>query len=160
MNPAVDILMSALRNEIKVAAYYTLAAEVTTDDEARMLFLEMVDEEEGHARALVTKFKGAPALQGFDVEAYVKELETSVDATLKRDESNLLLNGTMKQVLERAIEMEDNARVNYQSLMEHAETPEIKAFCEEQAREEEQHRLHLVRLLESLDMEPEDRPGL
>lgn len=160
MSAAVDVLKEALRNEARAAAFYELAAEVTQDDESRMLFLEMVDFEEGHARTLVERVGGSATFKGFDAAAYVKELESSVETTLKRTETDVIVNGTIRQVLELAIKMEQRAQETYETLAAHAENEEVESLCRDQAREEEQHARALHRMLGSLDMDEEDRPGL
>ncbi len=160
MQDAIKFFKDALSSEVKAAALYELAAETTQDDESRMLFLKLVDMEEGHARVLANKVKNAPCGQEFDVDAYMKELESQVTPTLSDEERDIITKGTVHQVLEMAIDHELKARDTYQNLADEAVDPDVKSYCLEMVEEEQGHATSLRNLLTSLDMSPEDRPGL
>lgn len=160
MQDAIQFFKDALSNEVKAAALYEQAAESTRDDESRMLFLKLADMEDGHARVLANKVKNAPCGQGFDVDGYLKELESTVNPTLSAAEQEIINKGTIRQVLELAIAHEEKARDTYKSLADEAVDVDVKTYCLEMVKEEQEHVTSLTNMLSSIDMPPEERPGL
>ncbi|MBF0309765.1 MAG: ferritin family protein [Magnetococcales bacterium] len=160
METAADFFKTAIYNEVKGAAFYNMAAEETENDESRMLFLKLADMEDGHTLELIRKAKNAPCGQGFDPEAYLKELESSMSSTISREEAAAIKKSDMPAVLQMAIALERNARDNYLNLANAATNPEVRQHCQVLAHEEEGHAKALENLLHSLEMTPDDRPGL
>jgi rubrerythrin len=160
MGSATAIAKAVLRHEVKASAFYNLAAEITHNDESRMVFLELVEMEDGHTQELVKKITNTHFASDFDPQAYIRELEATVDTTIRQGDSRVVLEGDMKQVLEFAIAMEEEAVENYGKMAAHAENDDVKQFCEEQVVEEQSHIKSLRQLLQSLDMDAEDRPEL
>lgn len=160
MKTAADVFKTALQHEVKAATFYYRAAEISQNDESRMVLLDLNSMEEGHAQELVDKAKGAPCGQEFDAEAYLRELEDSMAATLTPEDDRILKTGDMRAVLELAIRMETQGWDTYLSFAEKAATPEVKSYLLDLAAEEEEHINRLTQLLTSLDMDVEDRPGL
>ncbi len=160
MGTANDVLKNALANEVKAAAFYNLASEITPDDETRMLFIELAGLEEDHARDFLKKAEGTELLDGFDAEAYLSELEDNMHDVAKSSHSSLLESGDLDAVLDFAIGMEAHARDTYQVMATMVENPAIKKYCQELADEEESHRKILEQARNSLDMDPGDRPAL
>jgi len=160
MGTANDVLKNALANEVKAAAFYKLASEITPDDETRMLFLELAGMEEDHAREFLQKADGTELLDGFDADAYLTELESNMHDIAKSSHSDMLKSGDMGAVLDFAIGMEAHARDTYQVMVNMVENPAIKKFCQKLADEEESHRKILEQSKTSLIMAEEDRPAL
>lgn len=160
MQTATDVLKTALFNEVKAGAFYQKAAEMTKNDNSRMIFLELANMEDDHATELIRKTEGQPCTQGFDPEAYLRELERSIELTLTVQETELLENGDMRAILELAIAMEGKARDTYLNLASQASSDEVRAFCKGMAKEEDSHVRRIETLLTSLDMDEDDRPGL
>ncbi|MBF0371071.1 MAG: ferritin family protein [Magnetococcales bacterium] len=160
METATDFFKAALRNEVKASAFYYKAADLARNDESRMLLLNFADMEDGHARDLLEKAAGAPCASDFDAKAYLKELEDNTDATISDDEMKIIQDGDMRAILEFGIRMEANAGENYKKLAAVATNDDVKAYCLELVKEEKEHENELVRLLNGLDMDDEDRPGL
>jgi len=160
MGTANDVLKNALANEVKAAAFYNLASQITPDDEARMLFLELAGLEEDHAREFLEKAEGTELLDGFDTDAYLSELEENMHDVAKSSHSDLLTCGDMGAVLDFAIGMEAHARDTYQVMASMVENPSIKKYCQVLADEEESHRKMLDQAKTSLIMDEEDRPAL
>lgn len=160
MKTAADVFKAALQNEVRAAAFYTRAAEITQNDESRMVLLDLNSMEEGHVQELMERVKGAPCAQEFDAAAYLKELEESPAANLSPEDDRILKTGDMRAVLELAIRMENHGWDTYLSFAEKAATPEIKSYLLDLAAEEEDHVNRLTQLLNSLDMDADERPGL
>ena len=160
METTIQFFKDALRNEVKATAWYKMAAESTHNDENRMLFLELASVEEDHARILVAKAKNAPWGPSFEPERYLNELEANTKTAISVEEADLIENGSMSQILETAITWEKQARDTYAKLAETTMDPEMKNYYQELSHEEQTHANSLTTLLTSLDMNPEDRPGL
>ncbi|MEJ1339229.1 MAG: ferritin family protein [Candidatus Sedimenticola sp. (ex Thyasira tokunagai)] len=160
MENPTEILKTILSHEVKASAFYALASEITHNDESRMLFIELADMEEGHAKAVADEVKDTPFSHGFDPYAYIEEQEANVETTLRKDVTEILVDGEMRDVLNMAISMEERAYRAYDAMAEKAEDPAIKTFCKVQAEEERGHKKMLVQLLTSLDMDEDERPDL
>ena len=160
MQAAIQFFKDALRHEIKASAFYNKAAEITRDDESRMLFIKLAGMEDGHANALLAKVQDAPCGKAFDVKAFVAELEDSVEPVISDEETKLIESGTPHEVLDLAITFEEQAVKNYEGLAQEATDFDVKAYCQEMVKEERKHVQELVNLKHSLDMSDEDRPGL
>lgn len=160
MATTTDIIKSAMYNEVRAAAFYTLASEITTNDESRMIFIDLAGQEEEHAAHIVKQTKSEQSDQGFDAAAYLQKLEAEVGAGVKSENNELLTNGDMRAVLDFAVNMEANARDTYKELAEQAVSQDVKDYCKKMADEEEKHRKTILQLLSSLDMSDDDRPGL
>lgn len=160
MKTASDVFKLALQHEVKAATFYYRAAEISQNDESRMVLLDLNSMEEGHAQELVNRVKGAPCSQEFDAMAYLTELENSMAASISPEEDRILKTGDMRSVLELAIRLETVGWDNYLSFAEKAANSEIKKYLLDLAAEEEDHISRLTQLLNSLDMDAEERPGL
>jgi|TARA_Y100000294_G_scaffold104974_2_gene97553 rubrerythrin len=160
MEATVQLLKTALSHEFKTMAFYSQAAEITKNDESRMLFLELSDMESDHIKHLIEKAKGVSWPEHFDPETYLKDLESSVDETLSIEETETLKNGDMKAVLELSMEIEEETQKTFQELVEKSASQEIKEHSKELAEEEKKQINSLKSLLSSLEMDEEDRSAL
>ncbi|MBF0342502.1 MAG: ferritin family protein [Magnetococcales bacterium] len=160
METATDIIKQALRNEIHASAFFAKAAEVTKDDESRMLFLELGGVEDKHADELVERLQNTPCAQNLNMKAYLKELEESSEPIMTAEELDIIENGNSRAVLRLAIDLENRAMQVYAKLAEEAVDLEVKTYCLDLAKQEVGHARALTRYLNNLDMDEEDRPGL
>lgn len=160
MEKPIDIIKQALRNELHASAFFAKAAELTKDDESRMLFLELGGMEDDHAAALVERLKSAPCAKDTDLPALLKQLESSPEPVLPAAEMVIIENGDPRAVLSLAIDLENRAMQTYARLAEESTDLEIKGYCLDLAKEELSHASALTKLLRSLDMDEDDRPGL
>ncbi|MBF0614081.1 MAG: ferritin family protein [Magnetococcales bacterium] len=160
METVTDLIKQALRNEIYASAFFTKAAEMTKDDEARMLFIELGGMEDDHANELVDKLKNTPCSEGLDMAAYLKELESSTDPVIAGEVLATIENGDAHAVLRLAIESEERAVQTYTKLADEVVDLEVKSYCLELVRQEKTHASMLTKHLRSMDMDAEDRPGL
>ncbi|MEO5338893.1 MAG: ferritin family protein [Magnetococcus sp. MYC-9] len=160
MQAAIQFFKDALHHEVRAAAFYNKAAEITRDDESRMLYIKLAGMEEGHTSWLVDKVKQAPCGKAFDVDAFVRELENEAGDAISPEHLNLIETGTLREVLELAIQFENQACQDYENLAQAATDFSVKTYCQEAAKEEREHIRELTNLLNSLNMPEDDRPGL
>ena len=160
MREAVEILKSALYNEVILRTFYSKATDITNDDESRMLFLELTSDEEDHVQLIIKRLEGPPYAREFDPQKYLKELESSLENILYSNETESLQSADIKKVLEIAIKMEKRARDTYLDLEKKVSSPEVKTMCHELATEEKEHLNSVTTMLLSLDMGEEERPSL
>lgn len=160
MQKAIELLKNVLSHEVKSSVFYKKAAEITKDDESRMLFLELCSEEDDHARHLIEKMNDSPLFGDFNAKEYLKELESNMENSVSVEELQTLKTGNMKDVMDLVIFVEEKAYENYKNLADHAEDADIKSLCLKLAEEEKKHLNSATRMLESIDMDEEDRPAL
>ncbi len=159
MEKAIEIFKNALELEVEAEAFYEKAAELTDNDESRMVFLELAGMEDNHAHHIVERFKDTAFGQAFDADGWLKELEEA-SAKLSVEVTELITSGDMKAVLDFALKMEQEARDSYQHLSEIFTDAEDKAYCADLAKEEQEHINAITQLRRSLDMDPDERPDL
>jgi rubrerythrin len=160
MEKAIEIFKNALELEVQAELFYEKAAEMTTDDESRMVFLELTDMEDGHAHRIVERFKDTDFGKLFDADAWLQELEEETAKNLPLEANELVTSGNMRAVLDFALKMEEDARDSYQHLAEIFTDPDDKAYCTDLANEEQEHINAIMQLRQSLDMDVEERPDL
>ena len=160
MDKVVDIVKLAIASEVKAKMYYEKASELTSRGESLMIFIELVEMEDTHARRLVNAFGGHLQQAEIDVEDYLAELEANSKQTLSQAESHLLQAADMRQVLEFAMNMERMARDTYLDLARHVQTDKLRRLCENLADEEQQHHDLLSEARSGVDMPLDERPAL
>ena len=160
MQKTVELLKNAIEAEIRAQVFYAKAAELTNDDESRMVFIELAGMEEGHAQHLVDHFNKGPVAEATDLQAFLDETEADTDKLLEVVETPFVKDGSMDKVLDFAITQEHKARDNYIALIGKMVDSEDRRYCEELAQEEEEHAARLLKLRRSLDMADEERPGM
>jgi rubrerythrin len=160
MKKAVEIFKHALEQEVRSGVFYEKAAEVAKDDEARMVFLELSDMEGGHVRRIVERFKDADFEDSFAAEDWLDELERESMDTIQMETDDVVAKGNMRDVLKYALQIEVASQNSYQRLCDAFSDPEDKEFCGMLADEEQGHIKEINRLLQSLDMDEDERPEL
>ena len=160
MQRTIELLKNAIEAEVRAELFYTKAAELTSDDESRMVFIELSGLEDDHARHLVKWFNRPPISEHTDLQAFLDETEKGADSLLEVDKMPLATGGNMREVLDFAIHQEKKARDNYSALLSSMSDAEDCAFCTELVTEEQAHADRLIQLRNSLDMDSDDRPGL
>ncbi len=160
MTSTIDILKTALAHEVKASVFYERASEITEDDAARLIFIELVNFEDTHPQRLIEIAKEHNLTPGVDLKKYLRELEDDTENTLSVEATDLLKSGDMCAVLEFAIKMENDAEATYRGLADQMDDDQAKSFCLEIANEEKGHAKMLTQGLDSLSMEEEDRPAL
>jgi len=160
MTSTTDILKTALAHEVKASAFYNHASEITENDEARMIFIELTNFEDTHPQRLIDIATAHNLAPDVDLNTYLKDLERDADNTLPAKATELLKSGNMQAVLKFAIKMEEDAEATYRNLAEQMDDDQAKHFCLEIAEEEKSHAKILTQGLDSLSMDEDDRPAL
>jgi len=160
MEQVTDIVKHAIENEVRAKTFYGKATELSTVGESQMVFMELVDMEDQHARRLVDAFGDLLAEHGTDAEAHLAEVEANIDRTLGEDAVKILENAEMRPVLDFAIGMEIQARDNYLQLAEKVQSQELVALCKELADEERKHHDSLMEARSGVDTPIDERPAL
>jgi len=160
MDSVVNVIKQAIENEVRAKTFYAKAADIATDGEAHMVFIELIEMEDLHARRLVDGFGSVLADAGVDGEAYLAGLEADVEKTLVSDQLALLENAEIRPVIDFAIGMEAKARDSYLGLKAQMQTDQLQALCQELADEEQAHFDQLSQARSGVDTPPEERPML
>jgi rubrerythrin len=160
MDNVVDVIKTAIKNEIVAMSFYRSASEISSDGEAQMVFLELIDMEAGHAQLLVDRFGDFLAENGVDAAAWLATLEAKVERGLDEEEAALLEDAEMGPVVDFAIGMEERAKGLYLGLMGRFEDVAMIDLCRELADEEQNHFDMLSKLRASMDTPPEERPAM
>jgi rubrerythrin len=160
MKKVVDIVKLAIENEVKAKAFYADASQITSEGESQMVFLELTEMENGHARLLVNRFGTLLRQDGLDAETFLSDLEARVAQNPGVQESALITRGEMRPVIEFAIAREAEARDNYKDLGSRLTDVGLKAVCDDLAREEQKHFDLLSDLRKSVDTPIDERPAL
>jgi rubrerythrin len=160
MENIVDIVKLAIENEVKAKAFYAEAAQITSEGESQMVFLELAEMENGHARRLVEHFGDLLGREGLDAKEFLSELEGNAVQSPGVKESELIARGAMRPVIEFAIGLEATARDNYRDLGSRLTDAGLKAICDALAHEEQKHFDMLSDLRKSVDTPLDERPAL
>jgi len=160
MDSVVDVIKHAIENEVRAKTFYAKAADIAEDGESHMVFIELIDMEDLHARRLVEGFGSVLADDGVDGAAFLAGLEADVEKTLVNEQIELLKNAEIRPVLDFAIQMEANARDAYLGLKDRLDTNHLKALCQQLADEEQAHFDQLTEARSGVDTPPDERPML
>jgi rubrerythrin len=160
METTLEIFKMALQNEVRASTFYAKAAEITENDESRMLFLELSHMEDDHARRLVERSRRIAPGEPLDAQAHLQRLQADTARDLGVEETGLIRSGDMRSVVEFSIGLEATARDKYLALASRLENADDRAFCEGLAAEEQKHFDSLTNLRTSMDMDMEERPML
>ena len=160
MDTIADIITLAIINEVKSKVFYQKASEFIADGESQMVFIELTEMEDQHARRLVDVFGAELQAQGIDAQAFLSQQQERSEEVLDVREQNLLEATDMRGVVEFAIKLELRARDAYHSLKKQVEDDRLSQVCEELAEEEQRHHDMLANLRVSMDTPIDERPAL
>lgn len=160
MSSVVDIVKLAIANEVKAKVYYEKAAELAGGGESQMVFLELVEMEATHAQRLIDAFGDQLQQVGLDPEDFLAQLTANTEHSLGADETRLLQDADMRQVLDFAIGMERTARDMYLDLAGRVEGSALRRLCRDLADEEQQHHDLLSEARSGVDTPIDERPAL
>ena len=160
MEKTIELFKDALLKEVKAGAMYSRAAEITQNDEARMLFIELSSEEDDHARDLFKKAQGTPLEQASNFDDYVRKLESSTEGVIPKEDLEIIQRGEIREVLKLASNHEKETMKTFMALADRESNKKVKDVYLEFAKIEKEHLNSFNQMLNSLDMEEDERPGL
>ena len=160
MESVVDVIKYAITNEVRARTFYSRAADIAADGEAQMVFMELIEMEDQHARRLVDAFGPTLAEAGVDAESFLEGLTADVGKTLDDAQIRLLEDAELRPVIDFAIGMEEKARDTYLGLEGRMTSDELAALCRELAEEEQKHFDQLTEARIGVDTPPDERPML
>jgi rubrerythrin len=160
MDTIADVVKLAITAEVKAKIFYQKASELIADGESQMVFIELTEMEDQHARRLVRIFGTELKTQGVDAQAFLAEQQERADQVLDVQEHDLLKTTDMRQVIEYATKLEVRARDTYRDLKERLEDERLRQVCEELAEEEQRHHDMLTALRINVDTPIDERPAL
>jgi len=160
MEKVVDIVKLAIENEVRAKTFYAKASDLSTVGESQMVFIELVEMEDQHARRLVDAFGGLLAEAGTDAEQFLAGLEADLDRTLGEDAVAVLGQADMRPVIDFAIGMEARARDNYLDLAGKVQGEQLAQLCRDLAEEEQRHFDSLTEARSGVDTPIDERPAL
>lgn len=149
-----EVLDQAKQIEAVSEKFYRKSAERFEGTDVQMLFLQLADEEAGHARHV-----NQIELAAGTVAAKNNHFNAPQTLTLDfSDLQNLTEEGNMSDVAKFAYRLEKAASENYRILAESA-TGEEKEILLRLAAMEERHTKAMKKLVDELDMSLESDPG-
>ena len=160
MDTIADIITLAITNEVKAKVFYQKASEFITDGESQMVFIELTEMEDQHARRLVDTFGAELQAQGVDAQAFLAKQQERAEEVLDVREHDLLKATDMRGVIEYATGLELKARDAYHDLKNQVEDKSLRQVCEELAEEEQRHHNMLTSLRINVDTPIDERPAL
>ena len=160
METIADITKLAITNEVRSKVFYQKASEFVADGEAQMVFLELTEMEDQHARRLVGIFGAELQAQGIDAQAFLGEQQERAEKVLEVREQDLLAATDLRGVIEHAIKLELRARDAYRNLKQQVADDSMRQVCEELAEEEQRHHDLLATLRINVDTPIDERPAL
>ena len=156
----MNMLKSALQHEVRASVLYNRAIDITNNEEAKSLFIELAGFEDDHAKKIIRTANGYEGVDAEELEKHLDWLEKEFEKGFTVKENETLKHGDIKDVLAMAISMEESARDAYADLVNSASDGDLKKFCEAMVTEEQSHANSLEQALTNVDIEPEDRAGL
>ncbi len=138
----------------------TFRIMMVADGESQMVFIELTEMEDQHARRLVDSFGDELQNAGVDAQAFLDAEQGRAEEVLDVREHEMLEATDMRNVIEHATQFELRARDAYRELQEKVEDDRLRKVCEELAEEEQRHRDMLANLRISVDTPIDERPAL
>jgi rubrerythrin len=160
MQKTTELFKTALEVEIKSTLFYAKAAEVTQDDSARMVFLELSNFEDGHIKRIVEVARRHNLGDQDELKRFIDQMEEDAGTILSTDESALLDVGDIDAIFKFAVNMETKSKQAYVDLAAHCDNQDFRGFCKEMIAEETKHASQLEHERQSLQLEMEDRAPL
>ncbi|MCF6283253.1 MAG: ferritin family protein [Candidatus Polarisedimenticolaceae bacterium] len=160
MQKTTELFKTALEVEIKSTLFYAKAAEATHDDNARMVFLELSNFEDGHINRIIEVAQRHNLGDQDELKRFIDQMEEDAGTTLSADESALLEKGDLNAIFKFAVNMETKSKQAYIDLAAHCDNQDFRAFCKEMIAEETKHTAQLEHERQSLQLSMDDRPPL
>jgi len=160
MTAFVDTVKTALKSEVQSELFFRRAAELTSRDDSRIMFMELADLEERHVHDMAERVSGTRAGQGFDAPGYVTGLEATLGVIVSDDEAYAVRSGDVRTVIRLAKGREADMRDSLLFMAREVEDTSSKSLYTALSQLEDEHLDELKRLELSIDMPDAERPAL
>jgi rubrerythrin len=143
------VLDDAIRLEERACAYYEEAQHRVTDPSAKKILDLLAEEEKGHATALAEMKRGTYSALGASL--LPKQVFGLVEGAVKKGKNTISTDASMKEILQKAMEIEQATRKFYEENAASADNDRIKDLFTTLAKQELGHYLIVSSLSEYFD---------
>jgi len=154
-----DIIEFALEREVMSRRLYERLASRTKQDDARMMFLELVSFEAEHVRIFTQALQGEIDGLGFNVPSYLEAVEGRPFNMPGLMTEKVLKSGTMREILPVAKKFEKTMSEFYAAVSEQSKEKPIKEAALRLSREETTHIEYVERVEEVLRLSVDTDDG-
>lgn len=146
------VIEFALEKEVMARRLYEFLAEQAGQDDARMMFLELVTFEADHVAIFIQALAGEIKRLKFDTKAYLEKAETAPFHIPGGIDEKSLQDSSMEDILKAAKKFEKRMSEFYKEVAESPAGEEVKAMGTRLSREELNHYDHITRIEEVLNL--------
>ena len=154
-----DVIEFALEREVMARRLYEQLASRTRQDDARMMFLELVTFEAEHVRIFARALSAEIKRLGFDVPSFLEKAEAKTFTMPGILDNQTLNTGALADVLPAAKSFEKGMAAFYTQVAGHSALPQVKEACLRLSAEEMSHYDYVVRIEEVMKLSPEFDDG-
>jgi len=137
----MTVLDDAISLEERARAYYEEAQHRVTDPSAKKILNLLAEEEKGHATALAEMKRGAYG--ALEESLLPKQVLGLVEGAVKKGQNAISTDASMKEILQKAMEIERTTERFYKENAQAAEDAKLRGLFEYLAAREAEH-YHLV----------------
>jgi len=143
----VGLIDEAIALEERAETNYRSAAETIDDTGARKILSLLADEEARHAEALRTMNAGTLQSQ----ESLIEAARDWVGGVIEGGAANLSSDGSLREILQRGLEIENATEAFYRTRSQESQNEEIAELFSRLASIEKAHALFVGSLIEYYD---------
>jgi rubrerythrin len=145
----MTVLDDAIRLEERACAYYEEAQHRVTDPSAKKILELLAEEEKGHATALAEMKRGTHS--ALEESLLPKQVFGLVEGAVKKGQNAISTDASMKEILQKAMEIEQATRKFYEENAASADDDRAKDLFTTLAKQELGHYLIVSSLSEYFD---------
>ncbi len=145
----MTVLDDAIRLEERACAYYEEAQHRVTDPSAKKILDFLAEEENGHATALAEMKRGTYG--ALEASLLPKQVLGLVEGAVKKGQNAISTDASMKEILQKAMEIEQATHRFYEENAASADDDRIKELFITLAMQELGHYLIVSSLSEYFD---------
>jgi len=145
----MTVLDDAISLEERARAYYEEAQHRVTDPSAKKILDLLAEEEKGHATALAEMKHGTYG--ALKTSLLPKQVLGLVEGAVKEGQNVISTDASMKEILQKAMEIEQATRIFYEEKAAYADDNRVKKLFTTLAMQELGHYLIVSSLSEYFD---------
>ena len=145
----MTVIDDAIGMEERALTYYQEAAERVTDPSAKEILYLLAKEEKQHAEALKKMKTGEYG--EFVSSSLLSAVRSLVEGALKDGEDTISSDGSLREILQKAMETEQATKRFYEEKGESASDPKVKELFATLTKQELEHYLIVSSLAEYFD---------